>query len=294
MAEMASARGEDPSPYAEKASAMGEAVNTLGWDGEWYLQGTTDEGEPIGSSRCGEGRIHLNPQTWSIISGTASGKYAHRAGKAMDAVMKSLRVEWGVLLLAPPYTVPDEKLGYITRYAPGCRENGGVYTHASVWAGRAARILGRPELVQDLLLCLLPPVRGRDPRYKAEPYVTPGNIDGPATPTPGRGGWTWYTGSAAWLFRCLLEDLLGVRAEADALVVEPNVPREWDGFEIERPFRGKLLKLSCRRAASAGIVVRDPQSSFKESLDGCRIPADLLASLQGREIHVDVAYVAER
>ncbi len=293
MAQMAIALGEDPSQFTEKASIMADVVNTLGWDGEWYLQGTTDEGDLIGSSACDEGKIHLNPQTWSIISGTASGKYKDRAELALKAVVEKLQVEWGVLLLAPPYVTPDERLGYITRYAPGCRENGGVYTHASVWAGRAARIMGRPDLVQSFLLCLLPPVRGRDPRYQAEPYVTPGNIDGPVTPTPGRGGWTWYTGSASWLFRCLIEDLLGIRAEADGLIVQPNVPREWDGFTVERPFRGRLIKLNCRRADSPGIVLRDPGASIEMKIEGSIIPVQLMEKFPQREILADVAYRAD-
>lgn len=293
MAEMANARGEDSSEYLEKASFLGEIVNTLGWDGEWYLQGTTDEGDLIGSSSCEEGKIHLNPQMWSIISGTASGKYKDRADTVMNAVLKYLRTDWGTLLLAPPYTKPDEKLGYITRYAPGRRENGGVYTHAAIWSGRAARIMGNPRLVQDFLLCLLPPVRSKDPRYKAESYVTPGNMDGPSTSTPGKGGWTWYTGSAAWLMRCLLEDLLGIRAQADGLIIEPNVPDDWEEFIVTRPFRGKILRINCRKGRKACITLQSQASSIKKEIEGTKIFADLLASLEGMEIQADVAYIAK-
>lgn len=291
MEELALIMGEDPLEYSNKASILKQKVNTLGWDGEWYLQGTNDEGEPIGSSKCDEGKIHLNPQTWSIISGTASGEYQDRAVKAMEAVLKHLYVKWGTLLLSPPYTKPDEKLGYITRYAPGRRENGGVYTHAAVWSGRAARIMGKPQLVQDFLLPLLPPVRGKDPRYKAEPYVTPGNIDGPNTSTLGKGGWTWYTGSAAWLMKCLVEDLLGIRAKADGLIIEPNVPAHWKEFTVTRPFRGKLLSINCTKRTEAVIVLNDLDNSVVRKISGSKIPAHLLASLKGKNIQANVSYV---
>jgi cellobiose phosphorylase len=291
MSEIACAKNEDGTEFLSKASVLRELVNTHGWDGEWYLQGTNDEGDLIGSSINEEGKIHLNPQTWSIISGTASGKFEGRAEIAMNAVLKHLHQPWGTLLLAPAYTKPDVKIGYITRYAPGRRENGGVYTHAAVWSGRAARILKKPNLVQDFLLSLLPPVRGKDPGYKAEPYVTPGNIDGPITSTPGKGGWTWYSGSAAWLFRCILEDLLGIRTEADGLIIEPNVPADWDGFSVSRPFRGKVLKIKCQKGEIPEIYINIPGTSEKRIIKGTKIPSDLIASIDGKEIGISASYV---
>lgn len=290
MAEMAEARGEDFSAYREKAALLKELVNTTGWDGAWYLQATTDEGLLLGSSQSPEGKIHLNPQTWSIIAGTATGAYADRAEKVMAQVIEHLKMEWGTLLLSPAYEKPDERIGYITRYPPGRRENGGVYTHAAVWAGRAARIVGDPKLVQDFLFCLLPPVRGKDPRYCAEPYVTPGNMDGPATPTPGKGGWTWYTGSAAWLMRCLLEDLLGVRAQAKGLVLEPMVPSEWKGFSVTRPFRGMLLKINFTAGSESQITVTGSGSSPGHTIKGTFLPVEMLEKSDSREIQIDVTY----
>lgn len=292
MAEMARARGEDDAEFVERARVMRDLVNDHGWDGAWYRQGTTDEGDLIGSSTCDQGRIHLNPQLWSIMAGTATGPYAPRARQAMDAVIAHLKVDWGTLLLAPAYTTPDERIGYLTRYAPGRRENGGVYTHAAVWAGRAARMLGDAALVREFLMCLLPPVRGRDPRYHAEPYVTPGNMDGPLTPTPGRGGWTWYTGSAAWLMRCLLEDLLGVRARVEGLVVDPCVPADWERFSVTRPFRGKLLRMTMRPGGNAGYTVRSGDGATVCEGAGTVVPAADLASFAARELQVDVTYTA--
>jgi cellobiose phosphorylase len=292
MAELAEARGEDVATYREKAIILKELVNTAGWDGGWYIQATTDEGLLLGSSRSPEGKLHLNPQTWSIMSGTASGAYADRAEKVMAQVLRHLKMEWGTLLLSPAYETPDERIGYITRYPPGRRENGGVYTHAAVWAGRAARIMGNPKLVQEFLLCLLPPVRGKDPRYCAEPYVTPGNMDGPSTPTPGKGGWTWYTGSAAWLMRSLLEDLLGVRAQAKGLVLEPMVPSEWKSFSVTRPFRGKLLKINFIQGRESQLTVTGPGPSPGHTIQGIFLPVEMLEKYESREIRIDVIYTA--
>ncbi|HBW48208.1 TPA: hypothetical protein DEF17_09840 [bacterium] len=268
MAELARARGEDPLEYLERAKVIRQAVNEHGWDGEWFIQGTNDEGKLIGSNQCMEGKIHLNPQTWSIIGRTAVEdesssveniaselKFSERAYKAIESVKKHLLVEWGVLLLSPAYSTPDESIGYITRYAPGARENGGVYTHGAIWTARAARMIRDRELLHQVIFSLLPPVRGRDPRYFAEPYVTPGNIDGPITPTPGKGGWTWYTGSSGWLERIIFEDLFGIRAMPEGLILDPMVPDEWNSFKVVRPWRGKKLHLNFVRGNEPGISV---------------------------------------
>ncbi|RMH57588.1 MAG: hypothetical protein D6679_06310 [Candidatus Hydrogenedentota bacterium] len=275
MALLAEAREENPEEFLGRARELYRLVNRYAWDGAWYIQGTTDGGAPIGSHRCREGKIHLNPQTWSLISGTGRGAYAERGEQALCSVEKHLLVDWGVLLLAPAYSRPDPTIGYLTRYAPGRRENGGVYTHAAVWAARAARIAGKADLCRRILFSLLPPVRGRDPRYEAEPYVTPGNIDGPATPTPGKGGWTWYTGSAAWLQRCLFEDLLGIRSQPEGIEFEPTVPPDWVGFSVKRPWRGKLLEIHLIRSEDEGVEVKGSRGGIA-SLPGSFLPARIL------------------
>jgi cellobiose phosphorylase len=264
-ATLCAARGlEGPArTYAEERAALCAAVNAHGWDGEWYLRATLDDGEPIGSARCREGRIFLNAQTWAVIGETAP---PDRQAAALQAVKTHLDREHGPLLLFPAYSTPDPRIGYITRYAPGLRENGGVYTHAACWAVLAAAIAGDGEWAYSLYRKVCPVLRGMDPgRYLAEPYVTPGNSDGPGSPRFGRGGWTWYTGSATWLQRVVNEWILGVRPAREGLLVRPLLPRDWRGFHTRRLFRGRVYEIEVTRGSASLIVngaERDPRSPF--------------------------------
>jgi cellobiose phosphorylase len=186
--------------FAGVCEALKAAVNRYGWDGEWYIAGTRDDGMPFGSSSCDQGKIFLNPQTWAVISGIAP---LDRQEAAMESVRRHLLTDFGALLLQPAYSRVDPYIGYITRYAPGLRENGGVYSHASTWAVQAFSMFGDKQTAKQIYLGMLPPLRSaaNADLYAAEPYVMPGNIDGPDSPYAGRAGWTWYTGSAAWMRR---------------------------------------------------------------------------------------------
>jgi cellobiose phosphorylase len=156
----------------------------------------------------------------------------------MQSAEKHLFQKYGPLLLTPAYSVTDPTVGYITRYAPSVRENGGLYTHAGTWAIQAVCMQGEGNLAHKVYRSFSPPLRGLDPdHYYAEPYVTPGNVDGPDSPNFGRGGWTWYTGSAAWLYKVALDWILGVRASLGGLVIDPCIPKEWSGFKVRRIFR---------------------------------------------------------
>jgi cellobiose phosphorylase len=242
-AELARRRDRDDlaEEWENRARCLRDAVNVIGWDGEWYLRGTLDDGTPLGSRFSREGRIFLNPQTWAIIAGTAD---PDRANMVMDAVETHLLQDYGPILFTPAFSRPDARVGYLTRYAPGSRENGGVYTHAAVWAIQAACMLGRAETAWKVFSRLAPPNRSLDPDlYAVEPYVTPGNVDGPESPQFGQGGWTWYTGSAAWLRRVCLEHILGVRAVFEGLTVSPCMPAEWKQVRVLRPFRGNLFEI---------------------------------------------------
>jgi cellobiose phosphorylase len=160
--------------------------------------------------------------------------------------------EVGALLLAPAYDVPDEKIGYITRYAPGLRENGGVYTHAATWAIAAAAKMRDAETVEQLLIAIDPSNKDSE-RYWAEPYVLPGNVDGPDSPLFGRAGWTWYTGSAAWLHRIVSEWVLGVRPEWDGLRIDPVIPPSWDRARMTRPWRGSTYEIEIERTGTYSL-----------------------------------------
>jgi len=189
--------------------AMISSINAHAWDGAWFRYGTKDDGEWVGAASSPEGKIHLNAQTWAIL---ADATDEGRAAEAWSSVKNHLLSPYGPLLLSPAYTVPDTTIGYVTRYCPGSRENGGVYMHAATWALAAACKIRDVASVGKIWESISPPVRGQDAAgYWAEPYVTPGNVDGPLSDLPGRAGWTWYTGSAAWLNRVSMEWVLGIR-----------------------------------------------------------------------------------
>ena len=241
--------------YEQRARDLRDALNTVGWDGEYYFGATKDSGAKIGSSENQEGSVWLNPQTWSVIGGVASGERAHQV---MDIVEKVLEKKIGPLLLAPAYVTPDPLIGYLTRYAAGMRENGGVYTHGATWAIIAEAMLGRGENAFRMYAKLNPINRGSSPdEYRAEPYVTAGNIEGPDSRFFGRGGWTWYSGSAAWLFKVGLEWILGVRPEVDGLVIDPCIPSSWKEFSVTRTFRGAVYDIRVTNPDNVQCGVRE-------------------------------------
>jgi cellobiose phosphorylase len=232
--------------YLSEAAALAQAVNTYGWDGDWYWRASKDNGQLIGSATNAEGAIFLNAQTWAVLSGDAPQEWAERA---MAAAREKLYSPYGALLLSPPYSEPDPEIGYLTRYAPGTRENGGVYSHASCWAVLAEGRIHGAEAAYQLWRSFAPPWRGLDAgAYRAEPYVMPGNVNGPLSAFPGQGAWTWYTGSAAWNLRAMVEGVLGVRATFAGLSLRPDLPATWEGFRLKRWFRGAVYDIEVRRA----------------------------------------------
>ena len=235
---------ENAAKYSARANTLKETLNTIGWDGEYYYGATKDSGKKIGSKENMEGSVWLNPQTWAIIADVSDSK---RSAQIMNVIESKLEKEIGPVLLSPAYKTPDPDVGYLTRYSPGMRENGGVYTHGATWAVIAAAILGRGETAFRLYSKINPIVRGRNPdTYYAEPYVTSGSIEGPDSPFFGRGGWTWYSGSATWLFKVGLEWILGIRATTEGLLIDPCIPASWSGFRVTRIFRGAKYSFEVR------------------------------------------------
>ena len=263
--------------YRARAEAAKKALNRHGWDGQWYWGASRDDGRLIGSKKNTECRVYLNSQTWAVIAGTGTPQ---RIKQAMGAVEKYLDREYGPLLLTPAFTRPDDSIGYITRYAPGTRENGGVYSHAAMWAILAECMLGRAERAYQMYSKICPPKRGMDPDlYYGEPYVMPGNSDGPESPWFGRAGWTWYTGSAAWLFRISTEWILGIRATPEGLRIHPCIPAKWDGFRMVRQFRGSTfqIKVENPRHVSQGVKAI--------WLDGAPLKGQVLPVLRDGQAH---------
>jgi cellobiose phosphorylase len=242
------ARTRKDDAFAQKCESvresMRDAFNRHGWDGEWYLQATTDDGLLLGSNTNEEGKIFLMPNTWAVISGIADQE---RAQQAMNSATKYLLKDYGTLLNFPAFTRPRPDIGYVTRYAPGSRENGGVYTHAATWSVWAYSLIGQSELAYEAYRKICPPNRSADiDIYKAEPYVTPGNIDGPLSEFYGRGGWTWYTGSSQWMHRVVTHWILGIRPQENGLLVDPSIPSSWYGFKVSRRFRNSLYNIEVK------------------------------------------------
>ncbi|WGS64611.1 GH36-type glycosyl hydrolase domain-containing protein [Marinitoga aeolica] len=251
-----------------------EAFNKYGWDGEWFLQATTDDFEKVGSKDNEEGKIYLNPQLWAVISGITNEE---RIKKSMYSVTKYLLKDYGALLLAPAYTEPKTDIGYITRYAPGLRENGGVYTHAATWAVWAYALLKDNEKAYEAYKKICPPNRVKDiDNYLAEPYVTPGNTDGPLSPYYGRGGWTWYTGSAQWLHRVGTNYILGIRPTLDGLEINPCVPKDWNGFKYKRTFRNSTYLIE---------VINNGCNIKEIYVDGKKIDSNIIPSFEDNKEH---------
>jgi len=204
------------------------------WDGAWYRRGYYDDGTPLGSARNSECRIDSIAQSWAVLSGAVP---ARRADQAMDAV-RSMLIDRGaqvILLLTPPFDRSPQDPGYIKGYPPGVRENGGQYSHAAVWVVMALATLGAGDEVMEMFHLLNPINHTRTAadvaRYQAEPYVMAGDVYGRA-PHAGRAGWTWYTGSSAWLYRAGLERILGLQQRGQTFSVDPCIPASWPGFSF--------------------------------------------------------------
>jgi len=219
--------------YRDEARRLATQLGRT-WDGEWYRRGYYDDGTALGSAHNDECKIDSIAQSWAVLSGAVPQRFAERA---MDAVRTSLvaRGSQLLLLLDPPFDRSSQDPGYIKAYPPGVRENGGQYTHAAVWIVMALARLGCGDEVAELFHMLNPINHTRTAadveRYKAEPYVVAGDVYARA-PHAGRGGWSWYTGSAAWMYRAGLESMLGLRRRGETFSVDPCIPASWPEYEI--------------------------------------------------------------
>ncbi len=236
FARLAEVRGEArrAAAWRHHVTALQAALERHAWDGDWYRRAYFDDGTPLGSAQNVECRIDSIAQSWGVLSSAAMPE---RAARAMAAVEEYLvhRGDGLVLLFAPPFDQTPLDPGYLKGYLPGVRENGGQYTHAAIWAVLAFAALGDGDKAGELLGILNPinhtSTRAGVHRYKVEPYVAAADVYA-AAPHVGRGGWTWYTGSAGWMYRAGIEWILGFRLRGRFLHLDPCIPREWRGFEI--------------------------------------------------------------
>jgi cyclic beta-1,2-glucan synthetase len=237
FAPIAEARGDlqHAQEWRAHMKALRSALERDGWDGDWYRRAFFDDGTPLGSAVNAECRIDSIAQSWSVLSGAADPTHARRAMAAVDEYLVRSR-DGLVLLFTPPFDQSDVDPGYIKGYLPGIRENGGQYTHGAIWSVLAFAALGDGDKAGELFSILNPinhaSTHDGIQRYKVEPYVMAADIYA-EPPHVGRGGWTWYTGSAGWMYQAGVEWMLGLRLRGSTLLLDPCIPSAWPGFEID-------------------------------------------------------------
>ena len=260
FAPIAAARGAEGSAdvWRKHAIALLQAIEREAWDGDWYRRGYYDDGTVLGSVSSDECRIDSVAQSWAVISGAAEPGRAQRAMSAVNAQLVS-RSDGLVKLFTPPFDHSAKDPGYIKAYPPGLRENGGQYTHAAMWTTLAFALLGDGDRAGELFSLLNPinhaSTRASIHRYKVEPYVVCADVYS-AAPHVGRGGWTWYTGSAGWMYRTAVEGILGIKLRGATLVVDPCIPRAWAGFEFTYKHGSSRYRINVKnpRGVNRGIA----------------------------------------
>ncbi|HEY2157117.1 MAG TPA: glycosyl hydrolase family 65 protein, partial [Isosphaeraceae bacterium] len=239
--------------FRAAAESLRAAVEKSAWDGRWYRRAYFDDGTPLGSAQNDECRIDSIAQSWAVISGAGDPERARQAMAEVDAQLVK-PADRMILLFTPPFDHGKLHPGYIKGYLPGIRENGGQYTHAATWTVLAAAMQGRGDHAHELLDYLNPVRHAADPegveRYKVEPYVVVADVYS-RPPHVGRGGWTWYTGSASWLWRVAVEDVLGFRLRGDRLIIEPCLPTDWAGFELTYRYRSATYRVVVGRGVAS-------------------------------------------
>jgi cyclic beta-1,2-glucan synthetase len=292
FAELASQRDDHPraTRYRDDATRLAAQL-ALTWDGEWFRRGYYDDGTPLGSAQNDECRIDSIAQSWAVLSGAAAPR---RAERAMDAVLASLldRRSRLLLLLDPPFDRSVQEPGYIKGYPPGVRENGGQYSHAAAWVVMALARQGNGDEAAELFHLLNPINHTRTDegvrRYQAEPYVLAGDVYGRA-PHAGRAGWSWYTGSAAWLYRAGVESMLGLRRRGATFAMTPCVPASWTSYEITWTLADTAFHITVE---NPGRVSRGVSAAW---LDGVAVdPAAIPIASDGARHEVRVVLGPER
>jgi cellobiose phosphorylase len=271
-----------------EAMQLRQRIEYNGWDGEWYRRAYFDDGTPLGSIKNTECQIDSVAQSWSVLSGAGD---AERSRVAMNSVYERLvrRDNALIQLLDPPFDASDLDPGYIRGYVPGVRENGGQYTHGAIWAAMAFAALGDHARAWELTTMINPVNHARAPEavstYKVEPYVVAADVYALA-PHTGRGGWTWYTGSAGWMYRLVVESLLGLNREGNRLRLAPCMPPAWNEFAMHYRYRDTTYHIVVKRIEVDGIEELDPAVL---TVDGVAQDGNLVFLSDDRQEHrVDV------
>jgi cyclic beta-1,2-glucan synthetase len=263
-----------------EAGILQKNIEQNGWDGEWYRRAYFDDGTPLGSSVNTECRIDSIVQSWSVLSGAGNKQRSHIAMEALDKYLVR-RDQKLIQLLDPPFDKSNLDPGYIKGYVPGVRENGGQYTHAAIWAAMAFAALGDSKRAWELLSIINPLNHALSPEdisvYKAEPYVIAADVYA-IEPHTGRGGWTWYTGSAGWMYRLIIESLLGLRLEVDKLHIEPCIPADWQTYTVHYRYRETVYHIYVNKTQEIdkGITI---------TVDGVQNPDKIIPLIDDRQDH---------
>ncbi len=286
----------DPS-FADRcemeAMQLSQRIEQNGWDGEWYRRAYFDDGSPLGSLSNVECQIDSVAQSWAVLSGAGN---AARSRLAMNAVNARLvrRDDALIQLLDPPFDLSDLEAGYIRGYVPGVRENGGQYTHGAIWAAMAFAALGDGARAWELTAMINPLNHARTPEgvatYKVEPYVVAADVYA-LEPHTGRGGWTWYTGSAGWMYRLVLESLLGVTLEGDRLRFTPCLPPQWNEFALRYRYRETYYDIVIQRTEK---VSDDDVDAARVTVDGASQEGAFALLVDDQQEHRVVVHIASR
>ena len=240
----------------DEAARLKAALDAHGWDGAWYRRAYFDDGTPLGTADARECRIDSIAQSWATLSGAGEPARCAAALDALDAQLVDADARL-IALLKPPFDQPDHDPGYIRGYVPGVRENGGQYTHAAIWAVMAFAEAGRTERAWQLFDMINPARHGDSAAaiatWMVEPYVAAADVLAVA-PHTGRGGWTWYTGSAGWMYRLIVETLLGLHRDGDALVLRPRLPAAWPSCTLTYRFGATRYEITVRREGAADTL----------------------------------------
>lgn len=277
--------------FQNEANKLRQNIEAQAWDGEWYRRAYFDDGTPLGSAQNVECQIDSISQSWSVLSGAGA---PDRTSLAMQAADRRLvrNEEAFIQLLDPPFDKSDQHPGYIRGYVPGVRENGGQYTHAAIWLAMAFIKLGgdaNKQRAWELMRMINPVNHGKTDidiaRYKVEPYVIAADVYA-VSPHVGRGGWTWYTGSSGWMYRLIIESLLGIKLENDKLIITPCLPKEWTSYRVDYRYRDTVYQITITKNQS-------PTVTGKVMLDGVELSDGIIPLIDDKNDHEAIVFVID-
>jgi cellobiose phosphorylase len=280
-------------PFVERcqreAASLRQNIEQNGWDGEWYRRAYFDDGTPLGSESNPECKIDSIAQSWAVLSGAGDIKRLHMAMTALDN--RLVRRDHALIqLLDPPFDKSNLNPGYIKGYVPGVRENGGQYTHAAIWAAMAFAALGDHQHAWELLTIINPVNHAKSQEgiaaYKVEPYVVAADVYA-LTPHIGRGGWTWYTGSGGWMYRLVVESLLGLRLEVDKLFIEPCLPADWETYKVHYRYRETIYHITV-------LQIQSNDGDLSLSVDGVKTADKCISLVDDRQEHSIEVRIVQR